>query len=177
MNYCSKTKHESALFPGVVFTIKKMTERRRVQREMTIAILRMKVNEGTAAIKAAIEDDANVPAGTADKLNREFGLLLHTEWYPAWIRWGVHSIDNFEIDGEKATVEMAIEFGPTALLEEMFLAVLKESGLMTVEEKNSQSPGTSEGQADGKTSDTTVPLATPPDGGKNETAPSSTPTT
>jgi hypothetical protein len=174
MNYCSKTTVESALFPGVSYVIRKMTERRRVQREMTIAPLRMKVNEGSAAIKTALDDAANQPAGMADKLNREFGLLLHTEWYPAWIRWGVASIDNFEIDGDKATVESTIESGPTELLEEMFLAVLA-GGLTPVEEKNSLPPGTSDAQADGKTSDSTAPPATSLDGGKIETAESITP--
>jgi hypothetical protein len=175
MNYCSKTTHESTLYPGVVYTIRKMTERRRVQREMTIAPLRMRVNESTAAIKAALNDPDS--AGAADQLNREFGLLLHTEWYPAWIRWGVSALDNFEIDGEKASIEMAIESGPTELLEEMFLAILGEAGLKPVEEKNLEAPSTSDGPVDGKTNDSTAPPATPPDGGKTATVPSITPAT
>jgi hypothetical protein len=54
---------------------------------MTIAPLRMKANESTAAIKAALDDPITPARPTS--LTANFGLLLHTEWHPAWIRWGV----------------------------------------------------------------------------------------
>ena len=89
MNYCSREKHESTTTPGVSFTIHKMTERRRIRRELTVAPLRSKVNEQAKALKAAIDDTA-LPEGAASRMNEVFGDLLETEWYPAWIRWGLH---------------------------------------------------------------------------------------
>jgi len=177
MNYCSKTTHESKTCPGVSFSLKKMTERRRILREMTVADLRTKVNEGSAAIKTAMENIDNTMAGGLDKLNRDFAMLLHAEWYPAWIRWGVASIENLDIDGKPATIETLIESAPTELLEEIFLTILKESGLSTVEEKNSELLTTSADQVDGRTSDSTATGVTLPESGKTATAPSSTPAT
>jgi hypothetical protein len=177
MNYCSRTTHESLLYPGTIFVLKKMNERRRVHREMVIAGIRLKVNEGSAAIRAALADAENLPPGTADQLNRVFGVLLHDEWYPAWIRWAFHSIENFEIDDKPATLETLLDQGPTDLLEEIFLAVLKESGISTVEKENLDSPTTSAAPVAGKTNSTTADDATPPAGGESETAPSFIPVT
>lgn len=186
MNYCSRTRQESKLlepdgtalkYPGVSFVINRMNERRRVQRELDLAELRQKVNEQQAELRKAIEDKDNLPAGQVDKLNAAFGNLLHSEWYPAWIRWGLASIDGLDIDGEKATLATLCEAGPSDLVEEIFNAVLAAAGLSTVQEKNLPPPGASDIQADGKTSDSIATGATPPESGNSETAPSSTPAT
>lgn len=177
MNYCSRTKHESTAFPGVTFTIHKMTERRRVKRELIIAPLRQRVNEDGAAVRAAM-DDESLPKGTADRLNREFGNFLTTEWYPAWLRWGLYAIEGFQLNDVDATVEdMCGEDAPDDLVAEILKAIYEASGITVTEQKNSPEPSSSEDREDGKASDTTAPSAKPLDGGKTETAASSSPAT
>lgn len=181
MNYSSRTKHDSALknaagellYPGVSFVTARMNERRRVKREIVLADLRMRVNEQQEALMKAIDEKATLAPGILDKMNATFGDLLHGEWYPAWIRWGLVSIDGFDIDGAPATVSTLCEAGPTDLAEEIFLTIIKESGLSTPETKNSPQPSTSGAPADGATESSTATTAEPADGGKTETAPSS----
>jgi hypothetical protein len=174
MNYCSRTTVESKLYPGVTFVVNRMNERRRVRRELGFADLRLRVNEQQTAIQEALKEKDSLPPGRLEQMNASFGELLHGEWYPAWIRWGILSIDGLEIDGVKATVQTLCEDGPTDLVEEVFAAVMEAAGLSTVEEKNSESPGTSEGQADGKTIDSIAPSAGLPAGGESETVQNST---
>lgn len=185
MNYCSRVKYDSELkdkegellYPGVSFTIQRMNERRRVHREIAIAGLRLKVNEQSAALKKAMEDLDGLAPGEFDRMNAAMGELLHGEWYPAWIRWGLYSIEGLDIDGAKATVDTLCEAGPTDLVEEIFLAVIKAAGLSDPERKNSPSPGASDAPAAGGTSALTASGATPAESGKTATAPSTTQTT
>jgi hypothetical protein len=180
VNYCSKEPRESKLteagqlkYPGVVYVLRKMNERRRVKRELTVASIRLKVNEQSASLKTALADK-DLPTGEIDRLNAQFGELLHGEWYPAWIRWGVDSISGLTIDGTPATIDSLCESGPSDLTEEIFLAVIAESGLSTPETKNLELPITSDAPVDGKTSSSIVSDATPPVGGEPETARSTT---
>jgi hypothetical protein len=185
VNYSSRTKVESKLkdekgellYPGVVFVINRMNERRRLTRELQLADLRMKVNEQSEALRNALKEKDSLAPGQLDHMNAEFGNLLHGEWYPAWIRWGVVAIEGFEIDGVAASIKTLCEDGPTDLVEEAFYAVIAAAGLSTPETKNSESPGTSEGQADGKTNDSTAPSAEKSVGGESAIAPSISPAT
>jgi hypothetical protein len=152
-----------------------MNERRRVKRELTIAPLRQAVNEGSAALNKAMKEKSDdAPAGEIDRMYNEFNELLNGRWYPAWIRWGLYSIEGFEIDEVPATVDTLCEQGPSDLVQEVFHAILAEAGISTVQEKNSTSDGTSDVAVDGKEKGSTVPSADQPDGGKTATAPSST---
>jgi hypothetical protein len=170
MNYCSKIRIESTTTPGCTFVLHKMTELRRMRREIAIADLRVRITEKREALDAALKNLENEPKGTVDKLNAEFGEMLHAEWYGAWIRWGVHSIEGFEIDDQPATVSSLLEEGPTNLIEEIFLAVRDASGLSIAETKNSQPPGGSAAPGDGKTTSSTADSAAPGDGTGSEIA-------
>jgi hypothetical protein len=186
MNYCSRVRHESKLveadgttlkYPGVVYTIQKMNERRRVKRELVIAGLRQQVNEDSAACQQAIKEKDELPVGELDKRYNAFNDLLHEKWYSAWIRWGLYSIEGLDIDDQKATVDTLCEAGPSDLVQEIFLAIIEAAGISTAQTKNSSSASTSDGQVDGKTSNMTAATADQPDGGKTEIAQSSTPAT
>lgn len=197
MNFVSKTTHPSKTTEGVSFVLKKMNERRRIERELAIADVRGRLNEaGRAAdeaLKAFIEADRlaqNVPdtprppSGAFDQAKLDFDRVLRMEWYPAWIRWGLDSIEGFEIDGAKAGIEELLgEGGPDELLKEIFDQIIVESGLGPEKSGNSPPPGASGAQADGKTSDSTATNAEPPAGTKlavatpAETAPSISPAT
>jgi hypothetical protein len=116
-----------------------------------------------------------VKPGAIDQLNAEFDHTLHAEWYPAWISWGLYSIDGLDIDDAPATVATLIESGPPELVEEIFKAIQAASGLSAVEIKNSRPLGTSSVPADEPTSNLTVTPAAPPDGIATETALSTSP--
>jgi len=230
MKYCSRTKHESTTCPGVVFVLQKMSELRRVQREMTIADLRTKLREESEALQNLLAQNATgelltaeelaiekftsdktvgeqvevlpetasiltlvkalraerqktreflnalpVKPGAIDHANAEFDHTLHAEWYPAWIKWGLHSIDGLEIDDAPATADSLVESGPPELVEEIFKAIQAASGLSTAESGNSPAPGTSPDQAAEPTSSLTVTPAAPPAGTSKETAASTSP--
>jgi hypothetical protein len=69
-----------------------------------------------------------------DALDASLSDLLVARLY---LEWGIAEIKGLSIDGQRATVVMAIEQGPEALIEEMLEAVRGELGLSAEERKNS----------------------------------------
>jgi hypothetical protein len=109
------------------------------------------------------------PLGEIDKTNAEFDNILHSEWYPAWIKWGLYSIEGLSIDDAPATVDTLIDSGPPELVTEIFQAIQKASGLSAATGEALPLPGTSAGPGDGKTSSSTATSAEPPTGTNKET--------
>lgn len=222
MNYCSRVTIESQTCEGVSFTLKKLNEKRRVQREMTVAEIRTRlidtqkrlkdlidqampseslltsaeldiekaIPEGdpgagartlTAALTAErqkskdLRDATPAPLGEIDKMNASFDSILHAEWYPAWIKWGLHSIAGLEIDEAAATVDTLIDSGPPELVEEIFKAIQAASGLSAATGESSPSVGSSAGPGDGKTNNSTATSAEPLTGTASATAASTSP--
>jgi hypothetical protein len=56
------------------------------------------------------------------QLGDEAELVVRKELWPSLLRFGLHSIEGLEIDGEPATVESLIESGPP----ELFAEILRE---------------------------------------------------
>jgi len=228
MNYCSRTTLQSTTCEGVSFTIRKMNEKRRVEREMKVATIRTRLIESQKNLKALIDEAlpaeqlltstevdiekaaaahegpeipvvANIrtlltalkaerqknkelrnaapaaPVGELDKINAEFDNILHAEWYPAWIKWGLYSIQGLDIDDAPATPETLIEGGPSELVSEIFQAIQKASGLSAAAGESSPSLGTSADPGDGKTSSSIAISAELPAGTGSATAANSSP--
>lgn len=172
--YTSSKTVESQFAPGVVYTLRKQTERRRAERELSFAPLREKF--------VALTEKYEALRAEADKLkelvlaSHEMSLFVFKEWYPAWIRWGIAKIEGLEIDGAVADVERLIEEGPDELIQEA-VKVAESGGLSLDEQKNSASPGGSADQAGGTTPTSTAETASSKGSTPAETAASTSPTT
>ncbi len=177
MNYCSRETFTSETHPDVSFTIKKMNEKRRVARELILSGIRYRLQEQSNDLEEALKVPEAQPPGAIDKMNAAWNSLLEEEWYPAWIRWGLYSLEGFEMDGQKATVDAFIEDGPDDLKMEIFKAIQKASGLSVTEGESSPTPGTSGDPADGKTTSSTAESAEQPSGTEPAIAASISPAT
>jgi hypothetical protein len=242
MNFCTKTTYPSELpdfkgspaeaigtaneipaVPGVTYTLHKMSEYRRIQRELSIADLRVKFQEraktaddtrahflalldaakaksaaaapqailpilpdtsspaplATAEIKEEPVDPILQEAASASQTARlAWEQLLRMDWKPAWIRWGLVSIEGFVLDDRAGTIDDLLgPDGPDQLIDEIFLKILDVSGLGAQRSGNLPGPGPSEDQADGKTSSSIASNAAPPNGTATATAPSISPAT
>jgi hypothetical protein len=176
MNYLSTESFESKNFAGVTVKLKKMSQRRRAEFNLTMAALLDKARnidianeplelEYSAFLKsvdAAKASDSELPVFPDDKLDalgkawtakRRFE---QDEMAPPLLRWGVASIEGLVIDGKPADIELLIDAGPPELCEEISYQVTRVMNLSAAERKNSESPTTSGAVADGATTDMTA---------------------
>jgi hypothetical protein len=121
MDYSSEKTVESAVAPGVRFTISRMSFGRRVELTREIWGLAGRVEYLAAG------DDAR------EKLQ---AALLASEIERTYLRWGLCRIEGLTIDGQPATPESAIASGPEELCREMAAAIKAECGLTDEERKN-----------------------------------------
>lgn len=93
----------------------------------------------------------------ARRADYESGLLMDLHLKPSVIRAGLVSVEGL-MDGEEeiTDAEGVIQHAPSKLIEEIWIECQRAAGLGETDSKNSQSPGTSAGQADGKTSSSTA---------------------
>ena len=159
MNYVSRIVKESELpeFPGVRFTLNRMSEGRRIK-------LRLKLAEAVAEMRELVAEGAAIeqqPAETRD-LRRLTGIvdgiraIKAEKINPVWVRWGLSVIEGLEIDGAPATVDTLIEDGPPELYAEILKAIQTEAGLTDAQQGESEPPTTSGESVDGGMSDTTA---------------------
>ena len=164
-------REESKRFPGVVFYLRKMTEGRRKELRRTLGPINARINE---IMREQNMIDA-MPDGERDyakylALQDEFDGIFLEQSNPAWIRWGVKSIEGLESeDGQPLTVE-DLDNWPSELFAEVLEAVKSEAELNGAERKNSESPTTSGKQEGGNQSRSTAEAAEKQDGGAGETA-------
>jgi hypothetical protein len=120
VSYSSLLWHKSKTIEGVRFAIKRVSLAQRLQ-------LNQRVRELTLRHEF-------LKAGPAvDQLEAAWADLLVRKLY---VEWGLAGLEGLSIDGEAATVELLIDKGPEALLEEVVSAIQDEIGLSEEERKN-----------------------------------------
>jgi hypothetical protein len=116
-------------------------------------------------VESIIAEIASDPAAEAArlaraKLDQKMGIEITLNLKPAYLRAGLVSIEGYTIDGIVPTVDALLESGDDGLLDEIYLACSEASGLSPVQQKNLQSPGTSDEAAQpGETSSTATAAA------------------
>jgi len=177
MNYFSTESFESAAFPGVTVKLKKMSQRRRAEFNLTMAPLLAKARDLAIAAEpleaefaahqkateiAKAQGAAEPPDFPPDKLDAlaaawtEQRRFQQDELTPPLLRWGVASIEGLTIDDQPADVNALLEAGPPELAEELAGEITRVMRLSSAEIKNSASPTTSGAVADGATNATTA---------------------
>ena len=129
MTYESTVTVESAQYPGVRFTVKRMSFGRRLELTRKVKE-RLGLLDFLAAGEPGAADDTEAALLTGE-IDREYGA------------WGLAAVDGLEIDGEPATPQTLMEKGPEPLVGEVLEAVYREAGLSEDERKNSESHSTS----------------------------------
>ena len=128
MTYESTVPVESAKYPGVRFTVRRLSFGRRLELTRKVKEMLGRL-EFLAAGESGAADDAEAALLTSE-IDREYGS------------WGLAEVDGLEIDGEPATPQSLIEKGPEPLVVEVLEAVYREAGLNEDERKNSESHST-----------------------------------
>jgi hypothetical protein len=154
----SKITHDSAAFPGVKFTIRRLNQIQRAKRDLEIATKASRLTELSEKWRASTKDTKAEESITPEQ-SRLLGDIQNEHAataMPIIIRHGFLSMEGFEINGDSPTVEQIIESGPEQLVQEIFDACVAAAGLSEEQQKNSQSPGDSPRQTGGATELTTV---------------------
>ncbi len=119
--YRSVVECESAIVPGVVFTIRKMSFGRRLE-----------LAERIRALGAALEFRG---AGT-ELQDRVEASVIASRMDRAYLEWGLVRVRGIMIDGAPATPESLIAAGPEELTREALGRIKAECGLSAEERKN-----------------------------------------
>lgn len=197
MNYITKKRIESKACPGVAFTVRTLSEGRRIEISMKAGELLAEIDmlRRQAAVvgqkAAALLDDARVALQAGDsgrlaaiaanedvaeatRLGNRIRSLERDQVFPLYVAALLASVDGLEIDGSPATAAQWREY-PPELYSEIVAAVRLEIGLTGDESGNSQSPGTSHAGEAGQTSNTTAESADVQAGGVTGDVPASIP--
>lgn len=156
---------ESAVCPGVKFTIRKPTVGKRAQlAQMTAAAskryqekisgidkLRLPDKKKLKVMRDGIEVEEEIfqysDQDKAVELSTEATIVQLTELDPIYVRWGLSSISGFSINGEEVTQkdpgDIMLQSGPEDLVYEITNAIKKRLGMTVDDQKNSKSPTTS----------------------------------
>jgi hypothetical protein len=118
-NYLSVVGRESALWPGVIYRIEKMSFGRRIELMKTVRVATTKID----FLDAASEPD------------RMAAAILATEVDRIYLQWGLKEVEGLNIDGMPATPDSLIVSGPEDLLQEALAFVKSECGLTEGEKK------------------------------------------
>ena len=129
MTYESTVTVESAEYPGVRLTVRRMSFGRRLELARNI-----RDQLGRLEFLSAGEK------GTAEEVQ---AALLACEIDRQYAEWGLASIEGLEIDGKPATPQSLLDRGPESLVTEVLEAIYREAGLNGEERKNSESHSTS----------------------------------
>ncbi len=121
MNYDSVTVVNSAVAPGVTFSVAKMSFGRRVELMKRVRELAREVEFREAGPEAGDKMDA---------------ALLQAEIDRLFLKWGLVAVAGLELDGSNATPESLAEAGPEELFREALAAVRTQAGLTDEERKN-----------------------------------------
>jgi len=121
MEYQSTVTLESKSFPGVCFTIVRMSFGRRVELIQRIRELAGKVE----FLEAGKDPGEKIEAA-----------LLSSEIDRLYLLWGLVKIEGLDMDGQAATPESLVTAGPEPLCREILAAVKGELGLSEDEQKN-----------------------------------------
>lgn len=160
MKYSSKTRHESKSCDGVAYTIRHLTEGRRIELALKLAgvhdkidALRAKAGGIQEKLKPLVEKakakeiaDSELSLHpdciSAASIWRQIEAVESCEILPVYVRALLVSVEGLEIDDAPATPDNITE-GPPELYAEISAAVKRELGLTPDEQGNSESPTTS----------------------------------
>lgn len=119
--YRSVLECESAIVPGVVFTIRKMSFGRRLE-----------LAERIRALGAALE----FRAAGAELQDRVEASVIASRMDRVYLEWGLAGVRGITIDGAPATPESLMAVGPEELTREALARIKTECGLSAEERKN-----------------------------------------
>ena len=121
LHYESAVRKESALFPGVSYSIHRMSFGRRSE-----LLRHIREISGKREYLLAGQD-------LKDKIEAS---LAGSEIDAMYLRWGLREISGLLIDGEPAGCDSLLERGPESLVKEILGAIRSECGLNQEELKN-----------------------------------------
>jgi hypothetical protein len=121
MIYESVKKVESAVTPGVTFTVARMSFGRRVELMRRVQELAKRMEFLEASDRAGDQMEVT---------------LLKAEVERLYLAWGLREVAGLQVDGAEATPELLAEAGPENLFREALAAVRAEAGLTEAERKN-----------------------------------------
>ncbi len=121
LRYESACQFVSESFPGVRFTIQRMSFGRRIELLRRVREFTKKIEFLDAGHDVAERAEAALAGREADRL---------------YLEWGLMGIEGLEIDGEPARPDSVIERGPERLCQEILRAIHAECGLNGEERKN-----------------------------------------
>jgi hypothetical protein len=119
--YESVIWHDSAVFEGIRFAIRRISLAQRIELTRQVRELTMR-NEFLRA------------GAMPDQLEAALGELLARRLY---LEWGLAAVQGLTIDGSAATPELLIEKGPEKLTEEIAGSILSGLTISEQETKNS----------------------------------------
>jgi hypothetical protein len=121
MTYESVKVVDSAVSPGVRFTVAKMSFARRVELMCRVRELARRMEFLEAGESAGDKMDVGLLQAEIDRL---------------YLTWGLRAVSGLEVDAAEATPESLAEAGPESLFREALAAVRAETGLNEAERKN-----------------------------------------
>jgi hypothetical protein len=119
-NYDSLIWLESELFPGVEFSIRKISLAQRIELTSRVRDLTLK-------------NDFLKAGEPADQLDARLADLMTEKLY---LEWAVVEVKGLAVDDQEATVDLVIRHGPEALVREMAEAIHAQMELSETERKN-----------------------------------------
>jgi len=121
MDYRTKTQHQSRRFPGVAYTLRRVSLGARVELTEKLGDLARKVEFHSAGTGVADRAMVSHLCSKADEI---------------YLRWGMVSLSGLVIDGEPADIDSLVNLGPDELVDEILESIRGECGLSEHERKN-----------------------------------------
>lgn len=188
MKYFSTLTIGSLAFPGVTFTLKKMSEARRADFRLRMASVQAKLRDllreaqalGESVNKNGQDGMDSKTANRIDDINADVAGLLATEMDPEYVRWGLKRIEGLTGEDEDGndialtTADQLIADGPPELFAEICAAIRAASTMSEEELKNFRLPSISGTLTDGNGQSISVPTAGSADTSGLATAPDTT---
>jgi len=155
MDFKSTAIHDSEVYPGVKFTVRKFNVWQRLERDADIADQVLRVEQIAAEHRVLAEDDEKRRV----ELNAEFMRINNGIIAPVVMKAGLVSIKDLLVDGEPVTdYDGLVKCGAVSsdFITELFIACQCAAGVYGDERKNSASPGISTGRTDGPNQNSTA---------------------
>jgi len=155
MDFKSTATHDSEVYPGVKFTVRKLNVWQRLERDNEIGDDVARAQDITADYNTLPDSELKRKA----ELNREFLAVNHRRIMPVAIKAGLESIKGLAVDGEPVTdYDGLVKCGAISseFIDEVFVACQCAAGVYGDDRKNSASPGISTGRTDGADQNSTA---------------------
>ena len=147
----SKEVFSSTTIEGAGYTLRRVTEARRVA-------LRAQLSPINDQIQDAVEEIESIEAKpAAERDSKRLRFLndavskLSDQAAPVWIDWGLYSVDNLELDDQWITKDTLKDLAPKVFYDEIHAKIRERTSLGGAEIKNSESLSTSSAPVDSTT--------------------------